>query len=211
MSLGIASVVAACAVVAAAGAQSAPAPAAGEPSLVEMRQATEKYRDVNVALKEGYIRDPMDICETADMMGRPVSQGAMGVHFFRPDLLGITAPPAPRIDGVGTHTDFLKPAVLIYEPQQNGSMELVAVENLVFIKSWKEAGRPNPPTFYGVPYDTMIDDPKTEFDEAHMFAPHFDRHVWLYRENPAGLFSLFNAKVSCAHHTGAKPHKHPGR
>ena len=58
--------------------------------------------------------------------------GAMGVHYVRPDLLGITAPPSPRVDGNGTHTDFLKPGILIYEPQADGSMQLVAVENLVF-------------------------------------------------------------------------------
>jgi len=41
--------------------------------------------------------------------------------------LGITAPPNPRVDGSGTHTDFLRPAILIYEPQSDGSLELVAV------------------------------------------------------------------------------------
>ena len=29
----------------------------------------------------------------------------MGIHYFRPDLLGITAPPSPRVNGVGTHTE----------------------------------------------------------------------------------------------------------
>jgi hypothetical protein len=52
------------------------------------------------------------MCETADMMGKPKTLGAMGIHYFRPDMLGITAPPNPRVDGVDTHTDFLKPAIL---------------------------------------------------------------------------------------------------
>ena len=71
-------------------------PGPGEPTLAEVRAATEKYQDVNVALAEGYIRDPSDMCETADMMGRPISAGAMGVHYFRPDLLGITATASAR-------------------------------------------------------------------------------------------------------------------
>jgi hypothetical protein len=50
------------------------------------------------------------MCDTAEMMGRPASLGAMGIHFFRPDLLGISAPPNPRVDGIGTHTDFRRPA-----------------------------------------------------------------------------------------------------
>lgn len=134
------------------------------------------------------------------MMGFPVELGAMGIHYFRPDLLGISAPPSPRVDGDGTHTDFLRPGILIYEPQQDGSLALVAVENLVFQKSWHAAGNARPPSFHGVEYDTMQDDPATEVDEAHMFEPHYDRHVWLYRENPNGVFAQFNPAVSCAAH-----------
>lgn len=190
----------------AAGMAVASAHGSGEPSLAEVRQATARFRDVNVALAEGYIRDPFDVCETAEMMGRPASDGAMGVHYFRPDLLGITAPPSPRVDGNGTHTDFLTPSILIYEPQADGSQQLVAVENLVFADAWHAANHAEPPTFQGVRYDSMKDDPATPLDEAHMFAPHYDRHVWIYRENPNGVFTQFNPDVTCAHHRGAHGH-----
>src|SRR5687768_13605773 len=130
--------------------RTASSPAPGEPTLDEVRRATERFRDVNVALAEGYIRDPSDLCDTAEMMGRPASLGAMGIHYFRPDLLGISGPPNPRVDGNGTHTDFRKPGILIYEPQPDGSQKLVAVENLVFQKSWHAAGNTKPPTFHGV-------------------------------------------------------------
>jgi hypothetical protein len=185
-------------------------PGPGEPTLAEVRAATERFRDVKAALAEGYIRDPFDLCETAAMMGRPAALGAMGVHYFRPDLLGITAPPSPRVDGAGTHTDFRKPGILIYEPQQDGSLQLVAVENLVFARAWNKTGQSAPPTFHGVPYDTMTDDPSTDTDEAHMFEPHFDRHVWIYRDNPNGVFAPFNPAVTCAHHRGARVHPHSG-
>lgn len=175
-----------------------------EPSLEQVRAATERFRDVKVAVAEGYIRDPMNICDTAEMMGRPARLGVMGIHYFRPDLLGISGPPNPRVDGNGTHTDFLKPAILIYEPQADGSLQLVAVENLVFQKSWHAAGHAAPPSFHGVAYDNMKDDPATKIDEAHKFEPHYDRHVWLYRANPNGMFAQFNPRVSCkAHKTGA--------
>ena len=185
-----------------------PAAPASDPSLAEVIAATARYKDVKVAEAEGYVREPTNTCETADMMGRPISDGAMGVHYLRPDLLGITAPPNPRIDGNGIHTDFLKPGVLIYEPQADGSMELVAVENLVFLKSWHEAGHTKPPSFQGVPFDRMVDDPATALDEAHMFEGHYDRHVWLYRQNPKGLFTPFNPAVTCAHHKGGAHHHH---
>ena len=175
-------------------------PAPGEPTLAEVRAATERFRDVKVALAEGYIRDPANMCETAEMMGRPASLGGMGIHYFRPDMLGITAPPNPRVNGKGTHTDFRKPAVLIYEPQHDGSLELIAVENLVFAKAWKAAGHDAPPSFHGVAYDYMADDPATSLDEAHNFEPHFDRHVWIYRHNPNGVFVPFNPAVTCKYH-----------
>lgn len=174
-----------------------------DPSLAEVRRAAMKYQDFNVALAEGYVTDPAQTCETASHMGKPASDGAMGVHYFRPDLLGITEPPNPRVTGNGTHTDFLKPAVLLYEPQADGSMVLVGVENLVFEDSWKAAGNTAPPKFRGRDWDYMADDPSTEVDEAHGFAPHYDRHVWVFRKNPRGVFTGFNPAVTCEHSRSA--------
>jgi hypothetical protein len=191
----------------AAGDSPVPAAAAEEPSLELVRQATDRFRDVNVALEEGYLPDPNNSCETADKMGLPREAGAMGIHYFRPDLLGITET-EPRVNGTGTHTDFLTPAILIYEPQADGSLELVAVENLTFMKAWYDAGNAAPPSFHGVPYDRMVDDPSTELDEAHHFEPHYDRHVWIYRENPNGVFTPFNPAVTCDHHQATAHHAH---
>lgn len=182
---------------------------AAEPSLAEVRALTERFQDVNVALREGYVRDPANMCDTAPMMGRPASYGAMGIHFVLPDLLGIKGPPSPRVDGDGTHIDFRKPAILIYEPQRNGSLKLVAVENLVFQKAWHAAGHRTRPTFHGQPFDAMQDDPATKVDEAHNFEPHYDLHVWLYRRNPRGLFAQFNPAVSCAYHRPGHHHGAP--
>ena len=178
-----------------------------EPTLEQVRAATERFRDVKAALAEGYVRDPTDICETAELMGKPASLGAMGIHFAHPELLGFRQSATDRVDGNGMHTDFLKPGVLIYEPQADGTLQLVAVENLVFLKSWEEAGNTAPPTYQGVAYDRMVDDAATKVDEAHMFEPHYDRHVWLYRDNPNGIFAQFNPNVSCkAHKSGGHSH-----
>jgi hypothetical protein len=56
----------------------------------------------------------------------------------------------------------------------------------------------------------MIDDPTTPVDEAHLFEPHHDRHVWLYRENPSGVFAPFNTAVTCEHHQNHDGHLQPG-
>lgn len=179
---------------------SASAEGQNEPSLEEVRELSARFKDVNVALAEGYVRDPANMCDTAAMMGRPAELGAMGIHFFRPDLLGITEPPNPRVHGSGVHTDFRNPAILIYAPSKDGKLELVAVENLVFDDAWQEQGLSAWPTFQGHPYDKMADDPSTELDEAHGFEPHHDLHVWVHRDNPNGVFAQFNPKVDCSLH-----------
>jgi hypothetical protein len=188
----------------------ASAPPQGEPTLDEVRALTARFQKVEVALAEGYVRAPTDMCDVAPMMGRPAALGGMGIHFFRPDLLGITAPPNPRVNGNGTHIDFRRPSILIYEPRADGTLELVAVENLVFKKAWEEAGHKSLPTFHGVEYDYMFDDPKTSIDEAHNFEPHYDRHVWLYRPNANGMFAQFNPTVTCRFHKPVRVAEHSG-
>ena len=171
-------------------------------ALAEIRAATEKYSDVEVALAEGYIADPGDLCVMAPAEGLPAELGGMGIHYFRPDLLGITAT-EPRVAGGGTHMDFLQPGVLIYLPDESGALKLVAVENLVFESGWRAAGNATPPEFHGFPYVHRIDDPATpDMDEAHLFEPHYELHIWLYEPNPAGMFSPYNPAVSCQHHGG---------
>lgn len=187
-------------------AQTTAAAGPAEPTLEEVRALAMRYQNVDTALAAGYIRDPSNTCEDAAIMGLPDSVGAMGIHYFRPDLLGITGPPNPRVDGTGIHTDFRQPAVLIYEPQADGSLELVAVENLVFLKSWEAAGHTAAPGFGKASFNRMADDPATPVDEAHHFEPHYDLHVWLFRENPAGVFAQFNPAVTCRHHEGGAAH-----
>ncbi|WP_300517546.1 hypothetical protein [Aliiroseovarius sp.] len=166
-----------------------------------VRAATEKYMDVNVALADGYIRDPADQCVSAGAEGLPAEWGGMGIHYIHPAMLGITGD-KPRVNGNGIHTDWMQPAILMYEPQQDGSLELVGVENLVWQAAWAETGKPQP-EINGKPWDAMADDPATEADEAHYFAPHFDQHVWIFRDNPAGTLMPFNPAVTCEYHTSS--------
>ena len=168
-------------------------------TLDSIRHATARYRDVKAALADGYIRDPMDMCVTGATEGKPDWVGGMGIHFFRPDVLGITAT-SPRVTGTGTHTDFMHPGVLIYEPRPDGSLQLVAVENLVFEKAWRATGHSEPPAFEGHEYFHMVDNPLTPVDEAHGFEPHYELHIWTERPNPRGTYMEFNPNVTCKYH-----------
>ncbi len=164
--------------------------------LDQIRAATEKYKDVNVALKEGYIPDPSGVCVSAAMEGMPAAMGDMGIHYINPAMLKM-GPPGGRVNGESTHTDFLHPAILLYEPQSDGSLVLVGVENLVWKKSWETAGHTSPPMFNGRHWDYMGDDPKTPEDEAHGFEPHYDQHVWVHRHHPMDDAMPFNPAVKC--------------
>jgi hypothetical protein len=177
---------------------------AKSPSLAAVKSAAAKYQDVKVAIAEGFTTDGK--CTTAEMLGYPKSQGAMGLHYVRKDLLGI-GPPAPgRVTGTGTYTDFMKPSMLVYEPQADGSLKLIAVENLVFQSAWQGAGHSGPPTFRGVPYVLLMDDPATKVDEAHNYQPHYELHAWVFRHNPLGMFKEFNPRVTCRYNQA--PDKH---
>jgi hypothetical protein len=165
-----------------------------------IRAATEKYKDVNIALAEGFIPDPSGHCVSAAAEGLPAEWGDMGIHYLNPERLQITAA-EPRVNGNSTHTDFTRPAILLYEPQENGSLVLIGIENLVWIEAWEAAGNTEKPVFMGREWDMMADDPATSGDEAHGFMPHYDQHVWLYRENPTGLLNPFNPAATCEHHS----------
>jgi hypothetical protein len=171
---------------------------AADVDLDQLREVVSKYKDIEVALAEGYIT-PDNHCVSAEAEGLPPELGAMGIHYIHPALLEITGTD-PKVDGNATHTDWMRPSILIYEPQEDGSMELVAVENLVFEAAWMASGKTEELVFNGRQWDHMADDPATAGDEAHGFMPHYDQHVWLFRENPAGTLMPFNASVTCEHH-----------
>ena len=173
---------------------------AADVDLDQMRASVEKYKDINVAMAEGYIT-PDNRCVSAAAEGLPAELGAMGMHYIHPALLKITGT-EPRVNGESTYTDWSQPAILIYEPQADGSMELVAVENLVFEAAWEAAGMGEVPTLNGRAWDHMADDANTAGDEAHGFMPHYDQHVWLFRENPMGDLMPFNPNVTCEHAEG---------
>lgn len=163
--------------------------------IAAVRDATAKYMDVEVALADGYVPAPSG-CVTAAKEGLPPEWGGMGIHYVHPGMLKL-AGGKPPVNGKSTHTDFLKPAILLYEPQADESLELVGVENLVFQVAWKEAGNSEPPVFAGQTWNTMADDPATPDHEAHNFEPHYDLHVWTLRENPSGALMPFNPNVNC--------------
>ncbi|WP_448810506.1 hypothetical protein [Agromyces bauzanensis] len=96
-----------------------PAHAAQAALLAEVRAATARFHDVDVAIAEGYQ-------STHECASSP--DGAMGIHFVNPALI---APGAP--------VDPTKPPMLTYGPSASGELELWAVEYFE-----PEIGQPRP-------------------------------------------------------------------
>jgi len=77
----------------------------------KVRGANSRFRDVSVAVAEGYAPIP---CASG------VDGGAMGVHYVNPNYLKDAVP------------DLKRPQAVMYEPMPDGKMALVAVEYITF-------------------------------------------------------------------------------
>jgi hypothetical protein len=133
----------------------------GNPLAGAVRTATEKYKDPAVAIADGYVPMP---CVSGP------GSGAMGIHF---------AKQAHFEDGV---VDVAKPEALMYEPQADGSLELLGVEFIIFTGPTVLMGHLF--HFVGAPNRYGLD-------------PFYELHVWAWRPNPSGTFADFNPAVSC--------------
>ena len=161
---------------------SAPAARAQEPALSpeleKVRAALEKYRDPVVAVHDGYFSTLgcIEFPRAAASGHVPYPPGGMGIHFLNPALIG----PVP---------DPQRPQILIYEPAGD-RLRLVAAEWFVPLAT----GIKERPSIFGQPLDGPM-------EGHHPLLPtglhHYDLHVWLFKANPAGLFSPTNPSVQC--------------
>lgn len=146
--------------------------------LEKVRAALEKYQDPYVAVRDGYFSTVGCIhYPRAGGPGHvPYPAGAMGVHFLNPALVG----PKP---------DPMHPAILLYEPD-GGTLRLVGAEWFVPIAT----GIKERPVLFGQPFDGPMAGHEPLMPES---LHHYDLHVWLWKENPSGLFSPTNPNVTC--------------
>ena len=153
---------------------------AGEASKAELdaaRQALEKYQDPYVAVRDLYLSTVACVHYDGEKIeGRmDYPKGSMGIHFVNVTLQG---PPDP-----------LKPNVLIYEPDGK-KLRLVAAEWLVPLAAVKER-----PTIFGQPFQGPMEGHEPLIPQGFH---HYDQHVWLFKDNPLGMFSPTNPDVKCA-------------
>src|SRR3954452_8288312 len=146
----------------------------GQASLSDVRNATAKYHDVKQAIADGY--GPFYVCTDKEGVG------AMGQHYVKGDLVDPDKSPG---------VDPLHPEALVYEPQPDGSLKLVAAEYVAFQEGWHKAFGDGTPTILGTNMIAVAKPNRYGLD------PFFERHVWLWSPNPLGMFDDWNSRVSC--------------
>jgi len=140
------------------------------PELVQVvREATQKYVDVNAAINAGY--HPVLGCVSGP------DHGAMGVHYLNASLLN-------------GEVEATQPQALIYEPLGGGRMRLVGVEFIVDAATWQKKNAA-PPQLYQQLLQLIPSPNRYGLDTF------YELHVWAWQDNPNGAFVDWNNKVNC--------------
>lgn len=152
-----------------------------EAQLADATEATLRFRDVQVALDEGYV--PAGGCDV-DADG-----AAMGVHYVR------------IAESLDQEVTLEAPDILLYVPEGD-TMRLVGIEYVVPAlldgEPWTGAEEPDAGTWSEAPvlFCRGFDGPMAGHNA---FQPwHYDLHVWVHTEaNPAGTFAQYHPGESC--------------
>lgn len=137
-------------------------------ALARLRQDLAPYKDVSRALADGFV--PVSECTESP-------EGGMGVHFLHPARAMAPVDPA-------------KPAILLYSPTPTG-YELMGAEWFAVDADQDLSTHDDRPSLWGRPFDG----PMPGHDAA--MPVHYDLHVWLYDNNPAGIFAPWNPSTGC--------------
>ena len=145
------------------------------------KAASARYHSLGQALDAGYVQGSP--CEAIPGVG------GMGHHYVNPALLMDPA------------LDPERPEVLLYAPKPNGKLQLVGVEYFAvaltstgpwFGEEAPPGGFVNPaPVLFGQTFDGPM-----RGHNANM-PWHYDLHVWLWQDNPNGMFAQWNPSVTC--------------
>lgn len=129
--------------------------------LATLRRVTAPFHDFATATAAGWS------AQITGCMAGPA--GGMGFHYGNPAF----------IDG-SVRAD--EPELLLYEPDQNGRLSLVAVEYIVPLSAWTSS---EPPRLFGQDFHVNA--------AFHIWA----LHAWVWKDNPSGMFADWNPRVTC--------------
>jgi hypothetical protein len=121
--------------------------------LQQARAATAKYRNIENAIRDGYADIAVDVEE-------------MGHHFMKTSI----------VDGT---FDIRQPEILVYNKDENGTQQLVAVEYAVPLTN------PRPEGFTG----------SADVWNGDSGFPFWLVHAWVWAYNPDGVFNWTNPLI----------------
>ena len=136
--------------------------AAVQKDLATLRRVTARFHRFEAAQAAGW-----DTKITSCMV---TAAGGMGFHYGNVGL----------IDGVARVDE---PELLLYEPEKNGRMRLVAVEYIVpYAAHPRDAAPP-----------VLFDHEFKQVDDFQVWG----LHAWVWEHNPSGMFADWNPRVNC--------------
>jgi hypothetical protein len=142
------------------------------------RHATAGFPHPAAAQRAGYglLRDAKGIACIA-MKG----MGGMGVHYVNGAL-------------VDAKVQARHPEALVYRFTTNGHLRLAALEYVVIKSVWKQAHGANAPrpSLFGHRFNF------TPAGNRFGLPAFYSLHAWLWYQNPAGRFSMWNPRVNCS-------------
>jgi hypothetical protein len=143
--------------------------------LATLRRVTAPFHKFSTAHDAGWST------KITSCMTDPGGAGGMGFHYGNTNLIDGTA----SVD---------EPELLLYEPQQNGRLRLVAVE---YIIPYAFHGREEaPPVLFGQPFKRN--------DTFQLWG----LHAWVWKNNPSGMFADWNPTVNCDNTTDIMAMRH---
>ena len=135
-----------------------------EKDLATLRRVTAPFQQFDVAQAAKWS------AKITACMTDPGGAGGMGFHYGNVGLINGTV----SVD---------KPQLLLYEPEKNGRLRLVAVEYIIpytFVPRSAE-----PPVLFN-----------QKFAQVDAFGL-WGLHAWVWKNNPSGIFSDWNPDVNC--------------
>jgi hypothetical protein len=159
-------------------------------SLAALKQFTVAFHDLDSATRAGYGLLKAPPATAADGCISDPNAGGMGYHYTRGNNLTDDA------------IDLLDPEFLVYAPKEGPRTDGVARTRLAaveyFIPFSTQWPGPTDPTFARAPrlhdFTSTSELPDLAFTPTARFGG-WMFHIWLWENNPAGMFENFNSSV----------------
>jgi hypothetical protein len=137
------------------------------------RQGTAQFHDSTLATGSS---DWFKVTDVNGISCIDSPAGGMGIHYVNGARL------------IDSEVIASQPEAVIYEPQKDGSLSLVAVEYIVLKDAWTEV---DPPRLFGTDFELV------EAGNRYGLPDFYELHAWIWRNNPNGMNNDWNPNVTC--------------